>query len=165
MSSQVATDNIVPKVRFREFSGQWKRMKIACISDGKLQNGVFNDPNKTGRGYRLINVLDMYTPGTIEYNGLSLVDIDAQEFERNKVRSGDIFFTRSSLVKSGIAYSNILVGEFPDVTFDGHLIRLRVLPHICLPLFLNYAFKCDPFRRQVVSFGKTATMTVRLQGI
>lgn len=49
----------------------------------------------------------MYIDTVIDEEKLNLVELSKDEFLRNRVENGDIFFTRSSLVKSGIAYSNI----------------------------------------------------------
>lgn len=151
----------VPELRFPEFIGtqNWRKEYLQYLASQGLSNGVFNDPNKVGNGYKLINVLDMYIENTIDENNLSLLSLNKKEFQKNKVEFGDIFFTRSSLVKSGIAYSNIYLGNSDDITFDGHLIRLRPDKNIVNPLFLHYLLKTSDVRNQLVSRGKTATMT------
>ena len=119
--------------------GEWGEYKIFDLAiDKTLNNGVFNDQNKVGKGYKLINVLDMYIQRDIDESRLSLLDIDKKEFERNKVNYGDIFFTRSSLVKEGIAFSNVYLGVSNDITYDGHLIKLSPDLNIIEPKFLNY---------------------------
>jgi type I restriction enzyme, S subunit len=99
----------VPKLRFPEFrdAGEWGKKILSNLSACGLSNGIFNDPKKVGSVYKLINVSDMYIESTINEGILSLIEISEDEFSRNKVENGDIFFTRSSLVKSGIAHSNI----------------------------------------------------------
>jgi type I restriction enzyme S subunit len=130
----------VPQLRFKEFSGEWETSKV-------------------GQGYKLINVLDMYIEGSINEYNLSLVDLDLKEFERNKVKNGDIFFTRSSLVKEGIAHSNVYLGYSEDVTFDGHLVRCSPNKELVTPIFFNFLLKTAKARKQLVARGKTATMT------
>jgi type I restriction enzyme S subunit len=151
----------VPKLRFPEFrdAGEWEEYVLADIALEKFSNGVFNDPNKVGKGYKLVNVLDMYIESYIDETKLSLADISDTEFKKNKVENGDIFFTRSSLVKEGIAKSNIYLGNAHDITFDGHLIRLRPNKNITLPLFLHFGLRSEAVRSQLVAKGKTATMT------
>ena len=106
--------------------GEWGNLKIFDLAKDKtLNNGVFNDQNKVGKGYKLINVLDMYINRDIDESRLKLLDLSKKEFEKNKVYYGDIFFTRSSLVKEGIAFSNVYLGNSNDVTYDGHLIKQR----------------------------------------
>lgn len=156
MESKVAGS---PSLRFPEFRDDWQRRNLSELTENGFSNGVFNDPAKVGKGYRLINVKDMYLDGPVAENSLTLVALDPNEFERNRVESGDIFFTRSSLVKEGIAYSNIYLGKGEDVTFDGHLIRLRPNKQEVISIFANYLLKTASVRKQLISYGQTATMT------
>lgn len=116
---------LVPQLRFPEFREEWEITPLINLSINGFSNGAFNDPNKVGSGYRIINVKDMYIDGTINIDTLNRVAIDEKEFSKNRVEYGDIFFTRSSLVKEGIAHSNVNLNTVDDLTFDGHLIRMR----------------------------------------
>ena len=90
----------VPKYRFMEFEkdGEWKEDILFNLALDGFSNGVFNDPKKVGSGYKLINVINMYSESPISENNLTLLELNDSEFEKNKVKYGDIFFTRSSLV-------------------------------------------------------------------
>ncbi|HBM14772.1 MAG TPA: restriction endonuclease subunit S [Lentisphaeria bacterium] len=101
----------------------------------------------------------MYSGDCIDVDSLSLIDIDEKEFKNNKVEYGDIFFTRSSLVKEGIAYSNVNLSYRNDLTFDGHLIRMQPCKTTTDPVFLAYLFKTSSARKQLILGGKTTTMT------
>ena len=151
------------EIRFKGDRGKpfpdWEKKSLGEIVVGGFSNGVFNDPNRLGRGYRLINVKDMYNGNVIDINSLSRLELDEQEFKRNKAEYGDIFFTRSSLVKEGIAHSNILLSRDQDITYDGHLIRFRFNRKNYLPEFISLALKASAARKQLVSRGKTGTMT------
>jgi len=138
--TQETERKVKPKLRFPEFRAApgWEEEYLSELSSSSLSNGVFNDPKKIGSGYKLINVSDMYIDTAINEENLSLVNIEKDEFLRNKVENSDLFFTRSSLVKSGIAYSNIYLGNSNNITFDGHLIRFRPNKKIILPVFVNY---------------------------
>lgn len=137
----------------------WQERRLGEIASEKFANGVFNDPQLVGTGYRLINVKDMFGGNQIALHSLHLVAIDEREFLKNRAEKGDIFFTRSSLVKEGIAYSNVLLEDAEDVTFDGHLIRLRPDQRVCIPRFLAAQLRHGSLRRQLVARGKTGTMT------
>ncbi len=151
------------QIRFKDDNGNpypdWEGCDLIEISENGLSNGVFNDPLKVGRGYKLINVKDMYVGDIIDIDTLSLLDLNERVFVRNKVEYGDIFFTRSSLVKSGIAYTNVNLSDNDRLTYDGHLIRMRPKKNIVNPKFLAYLFKTDFIRKQLIKRGKTATMT------
>lgn len=151
--------NLVPELRFVEFCGFWECTRVDEISDGNLANGVFNDPKKVGTGYYLINVKDMYKGLAIRKEDLSRLELSESEFEKNKVKFGDLFFTRSSLVKEGIAYSAINVSYDEDITYDGHLIKLSPKLSDYDAMFLGYCFRTLFVRKQIISRGKTGTMT------
>ncbi|MEB3214761.1 MAG: restriction endonuclease subunit S [Nostocales cyanobacterium 94392] len=149
----------VPKLRFPEFEGDWGKKSLQEISVNGFSNGVFNDPQKVGSGYRLINVKDMYSGDSIDVESLTKLELDEKEFLKNKAEYGDIFFTRSSLVKEGIAYSNVLLEKAEDITYDGHLIKLSPNQSSYLPELIALVLKTDTSRRQFVARGKTGTMT------
>jgi type I restriction enzyme S subunit len=152
-------ERLVPELRFPEFAEEWRENTLLELSENGFSNGIFNDPKKVGKGYKLINVKDMYVGDSIDINTLTLVDIDDKEFVKNKVEYGDIFFTRSSIVKEGIAHSNVNLSNAQDLTYDGHLIRMRPDKRFYLPLFLANNFKTHRVRNQLVMRGKTSTMT------
>lgn len=149
---------LVPQLRFPEFSEEWEITPLINLTINGFSNGAFNDPKKVGSGYRIINVKDMYIDGTINIDTLNRVAIDEKEFSKNRVEYGDIFFTRSSLVKEGIAHSNINLNTVDDLTFDGHLIRMRPKKNHS-PVFLYYNFATQSARQQFIERGKTTTMT------
>lgn len=157
--SQKEITSKVPKLRFREFQGEWNFESINNLSLEPLSNGVFNDPKKVWSWIKIINVKDMYEWYFINTDNLTLLELDKKDFEKNKVLYWDIFFTRSSLVKEWIAYPNIYLSNSNDVTYDGHLIRLRLNNHKILPNFAIYNLRTNNSRVQFVSKGKTTTMT------
>ena len=150
---------LTPNLRFPEFAGNFVSIKLINLSTIGFNNGAFNDPKKVGSGYRIINVKDMYVEGTIDVRNLQRVDLDEKEYLNNRVEYGDVFFTRSSLVKEGIAHSNVNLTNEKGLTFDGHLIRMRPDTSKCLPLYLYYHFTTVYSRKQFIVRGKTATMT------
>ncbi len=150
---------MVPKLRFKN-SKPWHTENLFGLAvNNTLSNGVFNDPMNTGCGYKLINVVNMYKEPFIDENDLTLLTLDEKTFYKNKVNNGDIFFTRSSLVKEGIAWSNIYLGNSEDVTYDGHLIKMVPNQKKVIPQFLHYCLKTSQVRNQLIKGGKTATMT------
>jgi type I restriction enzyme S subunit len=151
------------QIRFKQDDGSsfpdWQTKPLGEIAIDGFSNGVFNDPDKAGKGYRLINVKDMYEGDSINVESLSQLLIDEKEFRNNQAKYGDIFFTRSSLVKEGIAYSNVLLATDQDITYDGHLIRFRFDIQKNQPQFMSFTLKSSMTRKQLVARGKTGTMT------
>ena len=155
------------KIHFKDDDGnafpEWNTHELAMLSESGISNGVFNDPKKVGKGFRLINVKDMYKGDSIEYSELTLLDLEPKLFEKNKVKYGDIFFTRSSIVPTGIAFSNVNLSEKEDITFDGHLMKISPNKKLVDPLFLAYYLRSYTPRKALVSRGKQSTMTTIAQ--
>lgn len=151
--------NLSPAIRFPQFSKPWQSSKLVNLAVGGFTNGVFNDPERVGSGYRLVNVKDMYVGDRVIIENLTLLEISEKEFQKNQVRFGDIFFTRSSLVKEGIAWSNVMLDDVNDVTYDGHLIKMSLDINTIDPYFFSKVLRTSTLRRQIVARGKTGTMT------
>jgi type I restriction enzyme, S subunit len=137
----------------------WEVINLIDSTENGISNGVFNDPKKVGKGYKLVNVVNMYKGNSIQIKDLTLLDLNINEFEKNKVKYGDILFTRSSLVESGIAYSNINLSEDNDITYDGHLMKISPNKELTNVIFLSYFFRGHTSRKQFIARGKTTTMT------
>ena len=75
----------MPSLRFPPFKGKWIVYNLGDLACGGFNNGVFNDPQKVGSGYPLINVKDMYLGEKIDISKLTLLDIDEKEFKINKI--------------------------------------------------------------------------------
>ncbi|WP_133146659.1 restriction endonuclease subunit S [Shewanella sp. 10N.286.51.B7] len=152
-----------PTLRFKADDGSefpdWEEKTLIELAAQGLSNGVFNDPKRIGKGYRLINVKDMYSGNFIDISTLTLLDLSEKEFSKSQVKYGDIFFTRSSLVPSGIAYSNVNLSNDDDVTYDGHLIKFSPKLNMISPYYFANYLRGYSFRKAVISRGKQSTMT------
>ncbi|RYU67601.1 restriction endonuclease subunit S [Aliivibrio finisterrensis] len=137
----------------------WEVDKLINLSLYGIKNGTFNDPKKVGKGYKLINVVNMYRGFGIDVDSLKLLDADEKEFLKNKVEYGDVFFTRSSLKLEGIAYCNINLSHDKDITYDGHLMCIRPDCNRILPKYLTYYCLSDFSRKYFMSAAKHSTMT------
>lgn len=154
---------IPPTLRFKADDGSefpdWEEKALIELAAQRFSNGVFNDPKRIGKGYRLINVKDMYSGNFIDTSTLSFLDLSEKEFSNNQVKYGDIFFTRSSLVPSGIAYSNVNLSNENDITYDGHLIKFSPKLDIISPYYFANYLRSHSSRKLLISRGKQSTMT------
>lgn len=144
----------------------WEVTNLATVSSEPMQNGVFYKPSHKGVGVKLINVGDLYKRIPIDTDSLELFDANENERERFKVEDGDLFFTRSSVVPSGIAHCNIYKSNrLESVVFDSHVIRVRPDNRKVVPSFLFRFGASSVARKYLVSHAKTATMTTIDQGV
>ncbi len=144
----------------------WEVASLSSVSGERMQNGLFFKPSLKGSGVKLINVGDLYASVPIDSDALELFDATDKERERFKVEDGDLLFTRSSVVPSGIAHCNIYRSPKPEsVVFDSHVIRLRPDIEKVASSFLFRFCVASVARRYLVSHAKTATMTTIDQGV
>ncbi|MBF0620733.1 MAG: restriction endonuclease subunit S [Magnetococcales bacterium] len=137
----------------------WKLWKLCDLSQTKIGNGAFNDPKRVGKGYKLINVVNLYTPRQINPNELKRLDLSEKEFRTFKVEKGDVFFTRSSLKVEGIAHCNIYDTYEEDVVYECHIMRVRPKQNLVVPKFLLEFCISYQARKYFMSHAKTGTMT------
>jgi type I restriction enzyme S subunit len=142
-----------------EIPEDWDVSTIADISLVPMQNGLFYEPARKGKGVPLINVSDMYTSAPISVESLELFNASKTELKVFKVNEGDLFFTRSSIVPSGIAFCNVLPKTDKEVVFDSHLIRVRVNPKIADYNYVYLNCLAKHSRLHLIANSKTATMT------
>ncbi|MDM1716621.1 MULTISPECIES: restriction endonuclease subunit S [Pseudomonadota] len=143
----------------------WELSNIASISATPMQNGLFFEPRRKGRGVPLINVSDMYNSAPINVSTLDLFDANLTEINTFKVKKGDLFFTRSSVVPSGIAFCNFFEDDKSNnVVFDSHLIKVSPNLNLVNPHFLYLNCISTTARKSLISKAKTATMTTIDQG-
>lgn len=147
-----------------EIPEDWYISNVKQVSLVPMQNGLFYQPLRKGKGVPLINVSDMYKTAPIDVQGLELFDATPAEIKVFKVSYGDLFFTRSSVVPSGIAYCNIFHSERNDVVFDSHLIRVRPNTDLVDPNYLYLNCTSKHARNALIAEAKTATMTTIDQG-
>jgi len=144
----------------------WEVETLTSVSKEPMQNGVFYEPVRKGSGVKLINVGDLYGPIPIDSDALELFDATQTECERFRVEEGDLLFTRSSVVPSGIAQCNIYWSSKPEpVVFDSHVIRLRPDTRKVLPAYLFRFCVGSLARHYLVSHAKTGTMTTIDQAV
>lgn len=138
----------------------WEVVSLMSIAASPLQNGVFFKPTQKGAGVKLINVGDLYNRIPIDSDSLELFDATSKEIQRYKVESNDLFFTRSSIVPSGIAQCNIYLEETAEsVVFDSHVIRFRPDVNKVVATYLFRYCVGAASRKYLIANGKSGTMT------
>lgn len=138
---------------------KWEVVKLINLSVSGIKNGAFNDPKRVGKGYKLINVVNLYSEPYIKTDNLELLDLDKNEFIKYEVKKEDIFFTRSSLKLEGIAHCNINLSEEKDLIYECHIMRLRPDKTKVNPYYLRYYCISYPARKYFMSHAKQVTMT------
>lgn len=138
----------------------WEVSTLKDVSIGGAKNGFFKKPELVGSGYKLINVSEIYQPFGIDTNleKVERVDASPDDLLKYGVDAGDLFFTRSSLVLSGIAHCNIIRTLNEPTIFECHVMRIRPNKEIIVPEFLALFCQSNIARLFLMSRAKHVTM-------
>lgn len=138
----------------------WRIVLLSELSIEGFQNGLFYEVARKNKGIPIINVRDLYKSSPIANDKLELFNATAEEIKRYQVFNGDLFFTRSSIVPSGIAFCNwYRCSEKKAVVFDSHVVRFKTNTDVVNPMYLYLACIRPDARKYFLANAKTATMT------
>ncbi len=145
----------VPKLRFKEFDGDWSETLFQDLFIFK--NGVNASKEQYGSGIKFINVLDIINnPNGITYDSIiGSVNITSKEIDKNLVKYGDVLFQRSSETREEVGQSNVYLGKDP-VVFGGFVIRGSAQKEYD-PIFMNGLLKTDSLRDQITQLSGGST--------
>ena len=145
----------VPKLRFKEFIDEWKKVELDKLYEFK--NGLNGDRSLYGKGVELINVSDILNNTCITSKVINgKININEDTLRKNSVEYGDILFQRSSETFLEIGTSNVYLDN-KLVTFSGFVIRgKRKKDNINNPLFINYELKSPALRKKIIICGSGA---------
>lgn len=137
----------------------WEVRALGNVVSGGFVNGVFKEPERTGRGCPLLNVGDLYGGFGVDLRRVERFDASPVERSRFAVRPGDVFFTRSSLTLAGIAHCNIVRTVTEESVFDCHVMRVRPDKRLVDATFLAAWCRSPSARTFFMARAKQVTMT------
>ncbi|SDR97186.1 type I restriction enzyme, S subunit [Polaribacter sp. KT25b] len=141
--------SLVPKLRFKEFEGEWIKTTLGDLFTFK--NGLNSDKEKYGTGIKFINVLDIIGESVITYDSIfGKVEITDKELEKNEVIYGDVLFQRSSETREEVGQANVYVDKNKSAVFGGFVIRGRKKVDYN-PYFINYLLKTSSARKEITT--------------
>ncbi len=104
-------------------------------------NGVSRPSAVRGRGYRMINMGELFAHNIIRDIPMERVELSPKERLKFLVQENDLLFARQSLVAAGAGKCSIVKQLNEETTFESHLIRVRLDEQICNPLYYYYLFQ------------------------
>ena len=145
-----------PKLRFKEFDGDWERIKLSQM--GTFKNGINKDKEDFGHGVPFINLMDVFGKNSICQNTFDLVNANSKEIEAYSLKQGDVLFIRSSVKPEGVAETAVVIEDLDNTVYSGFLIRYRPSKDIDLH-YKKYCFSTDFFRKNVLALSTTSANT------
>lgn len=122
----------------------WTVMKLGYL--GRCANGINIGGDAFGSGYPFYSYGDVYKNRVLPPEGSGLVQSSESDRRSYTVRSGDVFFTRTSETIEEIGFSSVCMATVKDAVFAGFLIRFRPEHGTLNPLFSKYAFQHSGLR-------------------
>ena len=147
-----------PRLRFKSFKDEYINTKLSSLLIEDIKNGTQNKEGQNEFNIKFINVVNLYRP-TIHVDELNYIDKDIEKLKPYLVYEEDLFYTRSSLTVEGIAHCNIYLDKYSPITFDDHIMRVRVNKKIAYPNFIKLYSLSSKARKYFMSVAKTGTMT------
>ena len=153
-----------------ELPSNWKWVKIKEL--GLIENAVQIGPMSMKSSEFSESGTPVLNVGCVNWNSINLRKCNflpekkAQSFDRYRLKSGDIIFTRSGTV----GRAAILPAELDGCLMTFHLLRIRTSDRVCLPKYLLYAIEgCSEVLSQIESTAIGATRagfnTTLLEGL
>ena len=133
---------------------------VSKIGDSfTFKNGLNKEKKYFGQGTPIINYMDVYKNVEIKPEAITgKVDLNFQEIGNYEVKSGDVFFTRTSETVDEIGISSVIIKESKKFVFSGFVLRARPLNQLFSMSYCRYCFRAEIARKQIVS---TASYTTR----
>ena len=99
----------------------------------------------------MVNMGEIFAYPRISDLPMERVQISEGEAKKFLLNPGDLLFARQSLVLSGAGKCSIFLGASEPITFEGHLIRVRLNEDIACPTFYYYFFGSVAGRQAIES--------------
>jgi type I restriction enzyme S subunit len=99
----------------------------------------------------MINMGEIFAHDRIGNIEMELVPVSENEKIKMCVKAGDLLFARQSLVAAGAGKCAIVMETLEPVTFESHLIRVRLDNSKCDPLFYYYYFSSTTGKANIQS--------------
>ena len=150
---------LVPELRFPEFTDTWEQRKVGEYYDFK--NGLNKGKEFFGSGTPIVNFTDVFhNRGILSDKLKGKVRLGLSEIKNYEVQKGDIFFTRTSETIEEIGYPSVMLDYPKDTVFSGFVLRGRTIlkDDPLEDLFKKYVFFTEAFRAEML---KKSSMTTR----
>lgn len=139
---------------------KWRLAPLKEIVIGNPQNGLFKLNNLYGKGTKIAWVENISSDCILNTSNLKRVILSKEEVEKYQVQQYDVLVTRSShLGKRGVGIMNVVNDLDEDITFESHIIKLKLDLKIINPFYLCAYFNTNYGRELIEKKATQATMS------
>ena len=151
---------IVPDaIQSREVARLGETVPFNQFFEEPTRNGLTRPKAVRGAGTKMVNMGELFAVPRIKNLDMDRVPLSDAEATKYLLKAGDLLFARQSLVLEGAGQCSIFMGDLEPVTFESHIIRVRLDKKKSNPLFFFYYFRSEHGRnaiRRIVEQGAGA---------
>ena len=122
------------------------RRRFADLFAVPSRNGLSRPKAVRGAGVSMVNMGELFAHSRIRDVAMERVPLSDAEAKRFLLEPGDLLFARQSLVASGAGKCVLFSGASEPVTFESHIIRVRLDHEQADPRFFFYFFNAPQGR-------------------
>ncbi len=127
----------------------WTVSKLGYL--GRLSNGISIGGDAFGSGFPFVSYGDVYKNRSLPSSASGLVLSSEKDRKSYDVKTGDVFFTRTSETVEEIGFASVCLNTIHDAVFAGFLIRFRPRKNVLSPQFSKFAFQHEGLRHYFAS--------------
>ncbi|WP_336928597.1 restriction endonuclease subunit S [Acinetobacter oleivorans] len=132
----------------------WKQVDLGSLFDFK--NGLNNDKEHYGSGYKFVNVMDVFGNDILtEDKIIGRVQVSDNQIVGYQLQYGDVLFNRTSETFDEIAMAAVYLDD-AVATFGGFVIRGRPKSNDIYPEYSAFLFQAESYRTQAIKLGQGA---------
>ncbi|MYL35560.1 hypothetical protein GLW08_14970 [Pontibacillus yanchengensis] len=129
----------------------WEKVPFESLYLIPSRNGLTRPQRVRGSGHKMVNMGELFKYDRITSDiEMELVPMNNKELTNTVLESGDILFARQSLVREGAGKCSIILDVNEVLTFESHLIRIRLNTKVANPLFYYYYFSSSVSNMQTI---------------
>src|ERR1700722_14172203 len=132
----------------------WEVKEFNSLFEVPLRNGLTRPTSVRGMGIKMVNMGELFSHARLRELEMERVQLSDKEKNNFLLNSGDLLFARQSLILSGVGKCSIFLGSNDPVTFEGHIIRVRLNLEIADPSIYFYFFNSKKGRNLIEAYAE-----------
>ena len=120
----------------------WEKINFGSLYLAPTRNGIYKDKSSHGSGVKIVNMGEIFAYDFIGNQDMQRIEMTPEEMQTSGLKESDLLFARRSLVESGAGKASIVTELSEPTTFESSIIRVRLDPTLCYPLFYLYWLRC-----------------------
>jgi len=133
---------------------EWDTAEFGSLYAVPSKNGIMAPSRVRGAGALLVNMKEIFAYDVISNQAMERAPVPPRAPDSWLLHDGDLLFARQSLTLAGAGKVSLVVAPPEPMTFESHIIRVRLHPDIADSRFYYYLFRSDLGRELVAGIAE-----------